>query len=500
MRTRTILCATFFILTFATSVIAQPQSVLTFDPDRAIDRIVVSLSASPPVDTGHPDSAMTLRLRAILAELDAAESREFRAAGVRAGKSPAIPPDAVPVCYLHIYAGKLLRTAELIRLESSETFLREVTDPADPAPPNATPRSGPRVTRLDPDKLIKFKWSWCTYRGTFTPRDPNPEFPPGRISELARPFIPSPVPFDKAGLGRRLLSGRTTSLAGSSRHLGDHTISLRPPRNYSPRSPAGLLVWVSPVYQGPPPASFFEACDELNLVCVGANGVQNETPLPDRCQMVFDSLATAAARTHIDPARVYITGMSGGGKIASMLWLSFADLFAGSVPIVGLAHYENIPIGDGRAWPGTFAPPPRSIAALARLQRCGTITGNVDFNYEPILAAAKLYERDGYTLRVFTHEGMGHTMPTPADFTEAMRWVDEPAQRRLEERSANAEKRLAEARVLPSARLGERVKKLIDVTEIAPWSSAAWTAVDDLRSLSPSDSPAQAPPLPPSPR
>jgi len=141
------------------------------------------------------------------------------------------------------------------------------------------------------------------------------------------------VSLDTATLSQRLYGGRPTRVAGVSRDLARERLIARPPAGYHPDRPAGLVVWIDPTDRGAPPAVLHDVCDELNLVAVGAANSGNGRPFVDRMQLALDAAATAQARFHIHPDRVYLVGFSGGGRIASMMLACFPDLFAGAVPI-----------------------------------------------------------------------------------------------------------------------------------------------------------------------
>jgi poly(3-hydroxybutyrate) depolymerase len=56
-------------------------------------------------------------------------------------------------------------------------------------------------------------------------------------------------------------------------------------------------------------------------------------------QLTLDAIATACDRYVIDPNRIYVTGVSGGGKIASHTWACAPEIIDGVVAIVGVGSY-----------------------------------------------------------------------------------------------------------------------------------------------------------------
>jgi hypothetical protein len=206
---------------------------------------------------------------------------------------------------------------------------------------------------------------------------------------------------------------------------------------------------------------------------VAAVNTGNSVHRSNRYQLVFDGLATVCERYLVDRRRVYVAGVSGGGKISTHLWACFPDVFTGSVPIVGLATYTSVPAGPGKVWPQDFGKPTPKLFRQIGGHRLGAMTGDEDFNQKPISETAKVLVRDGLEVRVFDYPGMGHTLPTAERFTEAIKWVDEPytALRDAEEKAASG----AFSKVEGLTGM-VREEALAEVTRAGPWTDAAWKA------------------------
>ena len=76
-----------------------------------------------------------------------------------------------------------------------------------------------------------------------------------------------------------------------------------------------------------------EALDELGLIAVGVERAGNRRVFSERAQLMLDVIETARRRFHVDPRRIYMTGMSGGGRVTSAFSVCFPDVIRGSVPI-----------------------------------------------------------------------------------------------------------------------------------------------------------------------
>jgi len=463
---------TAILIAGAAAAASAAENIFDIDKRQA-ERALVTLGPEIPVIAGA-QSAMTLRLAGVLADLDRAGVRRLR--GIAGTPVPAseFAEAARRVCIVQVFAGAKARSVEILRSSAGTLGARELDGAAE--------LGAGMLAGVDEEKFLALSAGWSTFRGDFRagPENGGVVIAPGAVVELARPYAAGWLRFDKDALSRRFLKGRQTSIEGATRPLGENGIWVRLPRGYDAAKEWGLLVWINAGYLGQPPGAFDAACDELGLVCVGSAGAGNDRDLANRCQLVFDGVATASERFHIDSRRIYATGISGGGKISSMLWACFPDVFAGAVPIVGLACYENMPIGNGQVWPGNFDRPEAARWALLRTRRAGAITGNKDFNYEPMHAALKVFLRDGLNARIYVQEGMAHELPSPGQFLEAMSWVDEPYRAVRAGEEAKAAAALAKF-VKDEATLkdgAERRKRLVEVTSIGPWTGAAWKAVE----------------------
>ena len=332
--------------------------------------------------------------------------------------------------------------------------------------------------RLDRNAFDKLAARWPAYRGGFeAPADPL-----GRSFVMDPPYVKGSITMDKRTMRKRLYRRMPVVVQDADRDLARETLNARLPEGYEPRHPAGLLVWASPTPQGRIPAIFGPALDDLTIVCVGADHAGNERDVPGKFQLVFDAIATACRRYHIDDRRIYITGMSGGGKVSSILATCFSEVFRGAIPIVGFGSYTRLDGSWGEHRRPYFTKPERELLRLARQNRMALIGGPRDFNYHEMRERKRLLEADGFvSIRFFDYPDMAHQMPTTKRFAEALSWIDEPYRVGRAREAAAASALLAayfEGRDDPAAHTDDDRRALDVVIDAGAWSHAAWRALE----------------------
>ncbi len=482
-----LLVAALLFFCFPVNSPARPGGVFDIGPAKP-SRAVVTADTSFP-QTDFDTSEMMRTIAGVVADLNARDAATLGQAVVPGSKMLDARGALFRVGVVHLIGAKPAnrKRVEILLSPDGVVVAQELDDD------QGSPITDGRVVKLDPEKFRHLSINWGRYRGAFSdtrrgfvspatpPPDPvPPDMLPGAVAAVS-PVIPSPFFLDQQLLGDRFLAGRRSSIPGAARLLSQEKMFVRLPKDYNAKAPAGLLVWISPTADGEPPAGFTQALDELNIACIGIAEVGNDRPVADRYQLALDALFTASARVHIDPRRVYITGMSGGGRVASMLQACFPEYFTGAVPIVGLSCYEKVPLGNSRYAPAGYSRPREARFSLFKSRRMAAITGDQDFNQPEMLAAASIMKSDGVGVRVFEYEQFGHQMPSASQFVEALRWVDEPYQAGVtKQRQAAAsilERYIKKHGEGPPRNPAARVE-LIKVTEAGPWTPAAWRAAD----------------------
>ena len=115
------------------------------------------------------------------------------------------------------------------------------------------------------------------------------------------------------------------------------------PDSYDSNTPFGLIVWISagpggPIetYQGSK-----ELMDKHKLIWVGANNSGNsEDTYKRRIPLALDAAYNVRKLYNIDPNRIYVGGISGGGRVASRTAFHHSDVYAGGIFVIGADYCQ----------------------------------------------------------------------------------------------------------------------------------------------------------------
>ncbi len=152
-----------------------------------------------------------------------------------------------------------------------------------------------------------------------------------------------------------------------------------------------------------PVQRFEEAAERYGYILAGSNNSRNG-PIAIADKALRAMLADTASRFVIDPARVYVTGFSGGARVAVLAGLGQGSRVAGV-------------IGCGAGFPEGIEP-----SASVTFAYFGTV-GTDDFNYPEMKQLDQALAKSG--LRHWLHVFDGrHDWPSPEICRRAIEWME----------------------------------------------------------------------------
>ncbi|HEY3814717.1 MAG TPA: PHB depolymerase family esterase [Caulobacteraceae bacterium] len=138
----------------------------------------------------------------------------------------------------------------------------------------------------------------------------------------------------------------------------------QPPQGYA------LMVFVSPFETQRLPDGWRSTLDRYGVIFVAAQKSGNAQSVFGRREpLALLAAANVMAQYKVDPDRVFVSGFSGGSRVAMHLALGYPDLFRGAVLNAG-----SDPIGDSQA----PLPPKALLAQFQARSRLVYVTGDKD--------------------------------------------------------------------------------------------------------------------------
>lgn len=295
--------------------------------------------------------------------------------------------------------------------------------------------------------------------------------------------------------------------------IADHTFQLIVPNDYDPEQAYGLLVFIHPNNQISLNHFYGKRIQEIlakhNLIWVSYSDAGNPVMPNVRLGLALDAVHNVVKQYNIDRQRVYVSGMSGGGRMSCMAGVYYPRVFRGVIPIVGTLYFRNtdfiddpklnalLPQGKAPAnsvWRRGLVPPKASVLReMRKSQRWALLAGEKDYN----MPQMRSHFEHGLKKDKFEHAhylevpGMAHTYPEPAWFEKAIVLLDSALDEQAGEAQGPAD---ARAQRQANKRLDvaikvldrdvERGKRLLQLLiEQMPNTDAAATAQQKLNEL-----------------
>jgi predicted esterase len=201
------------------------------------------------------------------------------------------------------------------------------------------------------------------------------------------------------------------------------------PNGYSTNAGWGLLVWVSPSDMPRVPRDWEAELAKHRLLLISAYRAGNDRHALDRCRLALDATCNVARRFPIDPQRIYVGGFSGGGRIASVLGVCYADLFTGALCICGVDFYQPVLAAPGQYYPPSYKPGAGVLARAKQSGRFVLLTGESDMNRPNTKSTMENgFKASGFKNALYIEvPGMEHALPPTEVLGSALDYLDDQA-------------------------------------------------------------------------
>lgn len=198
------------------------------------------------------------------------------------------------------------------------------------------------------------------------------------------------------------------------------------PKNYRPEEAWGLFIWISASDNPRIPADWEAVLAARKLLFVGAYQSGNPRSIFDRMRLAVDANLGMRRRYRIDERRVYISGFSGGARVASMLGVAFADLFTGTMPFMGTNFYTDLPDGNGKQFSLNYIPDDEVLEIAKKKCRFVLVTGEKDFNRVNTHSAEEHgFRKEGFaSVLCLDIPGQAHAPPTAEWLEKGLDFLD----------------------------------------------------------------------------
>ena len=200
------------------------------------------------------------------------------------------------------------------------------------------------------------------------------------------------------------------------------------PESYDGSVPFGTVVYINSGPGGRLAHTWKPVFEKYNLIWILGYKAGNKVDPLFRHAMALEGLNQLRQRYKIDNDRVYLAGISGGGRAAGILMIMFADVFDGGWTICGINPLER----------GTD---PKVLQTAKMRNRYVFMTGDTDYNREQILDVFDQYKERGFQQTEYIQvTDMGHGQPNKPTWVEqTVKYLDRPLTAAAEEAYLSAE-------------------------------------------------------------
>jgi hypothetical protein len=206
---------------------------------------------------------------------------------------------------------------------------------------------------------------------------------------------------------------------------------VRVPPGYSEQTRNGLIVFIDSDDQlTEPPRGWAAILDARHLLFIAPQNAGNRQNTARRLGLGVLAASEMLKHYRIDRERIYVSGYSGGSRIAGILGFFQPDLFRGTIQNCGTDFYRNVPkvnaisLTDNAGHPFLFEATEREIQAAKRV-RFALITGSEDFRRGNILDIFYGgFTKAGFQAKLFDVPGMSHDVADGATLNAVLDFLE----------------------------------------------------------------------------
>ncbi len=222
------------------------------------------------------------------------------------------------------------------------------------------------------------------------------------------------------------------------------------PKNYTPAKRWPLVVFVSP---GDDPLGWRywqKPCEQAGVLFCAPYAAGNNCPPGKRVRIVLDMFDQVRRQYRIDPEQTYVSGFSGGGRIACTIGFNLPEYFAGVIPICGTNPLPSLTYLRHR---------------VQARQAVAFVTGAQDFNRaENEQYMAPYFKELGIHSKLWVVPELGHGIPDAAVLGAVLTWLRADVERRRQDTRTHLSLAIPPEDGLTPERLAAR---LLDAAETA---------------------------------
>ncbi|MDD7983782.1 prolyl oligopeptidase family serine peptidase [Lentisphaera marina] len=192
------------------------------------------------------------------------------------------------------------------------------------------------------------------------------------------------------------------------------TWDIEVPESYDPNIPAGIISYITPGSG----KAFISLLEKYNLILITAKNSGNDTYTYARISMALWGVDKLKESYNIDSDRIFISGMSGGGRVSSIAAALFPEVYKGAIYQCGCNFVHNNE---------------KSRLNEMKENYFYFLTGDGDFNLEDTQRVLKKYT-DAKIPNTKIHVQKNHkhrTLPTDI-LDKALAYIDTPRVAKLD--------------------------------------------------------------------